>query len=104
MNTVLSVIARILAGIGSLGEKIVNLWESEPVAVTGLITVSLDVAVAFGVNISPDQKTAVIGLVSAIGILIARQKVTPTAAPVLPKGTEVTVTTPGPTADKIVTV
>ena len=77
MNTVLSVIDRILEGIGSLGEKIVNLWETEPLAVTALITGSLDAAVAFGAPISPDQKTAVIGLVSAIGVLIARSKVTP---------------------------
>ena len=104
MNRVLAFIDRALEAIGSLGEKVVSLWESEPVAVTGLITVGLDAAVAFGVNISPDQKTAVIGLVSAVGVLIARQKVTPTAAPVLPKGTEVTVTTPGPPAAKIVPV
>ena len=77
MNTVLSVIDRILAGIGSLGEKVVNLWETEPVAVSGLVTVALDAAVAFGAPISPDQKTAVIGVVSAIGVLIARSKVTP---------------------------
>ena len=77
MNTVLSIIDSILAGIGSLGEKAVNLWETEPVAVSGLVTVALDAALAFGAPISPDQKTAVIGVVSAIGVLIARSKVTP---------------------------
>ena len=77
MNKVLSVIDHILAGIGALGEKIVELWESEPVAVTGLVTAGLDAAVAFGAAISPDQKTAVVILVTAIGVLIARSKVTP---------------------------
>lgn len=58
-------------------DYIINKWETEPVAISGLVTVLLDAAVAFGAPISPDQKTAVIGIVSAIGIVIARRQVTP---------------------------
>jgi hypothetical protein len=77
MNRVLAFFDSILAGINAAGDKIVNLWESEPVAVSGLVTVLLDAGIAFGLPIDPDQKTAVIAVVSAIGVLIARSKVTP---------------------------
>lgn len=72
MNTV-------LAAIGRLTAKVISVWENEPVAVSGLVTVLLDAAVAFGAPISDDQKTAVIAIVSAIGVLIARSQVSPVA-------------------------
>ena len=56
---------------------LINKWETEPVAVSGLVTVLLDAAVAFGAPISPDQKTAAVAVVTALGIIIARSKVTP---------------------------
>lgn len=59
--------------------KVLGLWESEPVAIVALITAALDVATVFGAPISPEQKTAVVGVVSALGVLVARNQVTPVA-------------------------
>ena len=56
------------------------LWariQDEPVLVTTLIGAIIDLAIAFGAPISPDQKTPVIVVVSAVLALFARSKVTP---------------------------
>jgi hypothetical protein len=67
--------------IRTIFDAVTGIWTSEPVAVTGLVTVLLDAAISFGAPISPDQKTAVIGVVSALGILVARSKVSPVTTP-----------------------
>lgn len=57
-----------------------SLWDRiqrEPVLVTTLVGAVLALFVAFGLTISPDQKTAVIGVVTAILALFARSQVTP---------------------------
>ena len=56
---------------------IIDLWEREPVAVTGVTTALLDVLIASNAPITPELKTAVVALVTAIGILIGRNQVTP---------------------------
>lgn len=77
MNPVVFALDRILAGIGNLGDKLINLWENEPVAVTAVVTGALDLLVAYNAPITPEQKTAILALVSGIGVLIARRQVTP---------------------------
>lgn len=77
MNPVLAFIDNILAGIGNVSQKVMNLWEDEPVAVTGIVTALLDAAISFNAPIDADQKTAVIAVVTAVGVLIARNRVTP---------------------------
>ena len=77
MNAILAVVDRILAGIGNGLDRAVKLWEDEPVAITGVVTALLDAAISFNLPIEPDQKTAVIAVVTAIGVLIARNRVTP---------------------------
>lgn len=77
MNPVIQLIDNILAGIGNFGDKIINLWENEPVAVTAVVTGALDLLIAYNAPITPDQKTAILVVVSGIGALIARRKVTP---------------------------
>jgi hypothetical protein len=97
-----AILVRIGDAFTGLFGGIINIWETEPVAVTGLITVLLDAAVAFGAPIDDGQKTAVVGVVSAVGVLIARSNVTPTAAPSLPSGTRVNVETAAGVPDKTV--
>ncbi len=84
MNPVLFAIDRTLSAIGAgldkIASGIVSLWENEPVAVTGLVTAILDAAIAFNAPIDEGQKTAIIAVVSGIGILIARKQVTPVAS------------------------
>lgn len=57
--------------------RILNVWQTEPVAVTGLLTVLLNAAIVFGAPIDDGQKTAIIAVVSSLGIVIARSQVTP---------------------------
>jgi len=61
------------------------MWErvkNEPAIVTGVVTAVIVLAVAFGVPISDDQKSAILGLVSAVLMLagagVVRGKVKPT--------------------------
>ena len=73
------------------------IWDritEEPVLATTIVGAVLACLVAFGLNLSEQQTTAVIGLVAALLAVFARSQVTPTAAPVLDKGTLVTVVTP----------
>lgn len=57
--------------------RLISLWENEPVAVTALVAGLLDVLIAYNAPVTPEQKTAILAVVSGIGVLIARQKVTP---------------------------
>jgi hypothetical protein len=84
--------------------RIVNLWETQPLAVTALVTAGIDAAIAFGAPITQDQKTVLIGLISAAGVVVAHRNVTPTASPTLPVGTTVTVQTPADQPNRQVTL
>ena len=77
--TVQSIAETIARAASAFFEGIIHVWEAEPVAVTGLVTVLIDAGVAFGLPITPEQKLAVVGVVSALGVLIARSQVTPVA-------------------------
>ena len=50
----------------------------EPVLVSTLVGTAISLLVAFGVDISEEQKVAVIGFVVAVVALFARGSVTPT--------------------------
>lgn len=60
-------------------ERIYGIWGSEPVLITTLFTTLLDVAIVFGLPLTPDQKTALVAFVTAIGAIVARSQVTPVA-------------------------
>ena len=81
-----------------------NIFLKEPVAIASGIRAILFVAVLFGLAVDEKQLAAIALAAEVVLGLIARQASTPTADPVLPTGTTVTVTTPGPTADRTVTV
>jgi len=58
----------------TLWDKIAN----EPVLLLNVINAVIALAVAFGLDWSPEQKAGVIGLATVILNLVARSKVTPT--------------------------
>lgn len=67
----------------------------EVVAWTALVRAAVVLITAFGLQLEPPQIGAIYLFAEVILSFIARQNVTPTAAPVLPLGTPVT--TPGQT-------
>ena len=84
-----------------------GLWtlvKKYPVRAQALTQAVLGVATAFGLQWSAQQVGAVMILSAAVLAFITEQAVTPLEAPTLPAGTAVTVTTPGPTADRTVHV
>ena len=60
--------------LAALWNKIAN----EPVAITAFIIAFIDLAVVFGLPLSPEQKGAIITVVDSLLVLVARQLVTPT--------------------------
>ena len=63
----------------------------EPVAIAAFIAIAVNLFVSFGLRLTVEQISLINGLVVAGLALIARQQVTPTAAPVLPDGKTVTI-------------
>jgi hypothetical protein len=57
--------------------KAFGLWQREPVVITAAITAALDAGVVFGLPLTMEQKTALIGMVTSLGVLIARSQVSP---------------------------
>lgn len=62
-------------------EKLIALWAREPARIVGLVVAGLALLVAFGVDITTEQQTAIVGIVTAIlivlGAELTRSKVTP---------------------------
>jgi len=56
---------------------LLNLWGSEPVVITGLVGAVLALLVSFNVHIAPEQIAAIDAVIVAIGVLIARSRVSP---------------------------
>lgn len=54
-----------------------NRIRNEPVLLTGLAAAVLLCLVEFGLTVTPGQQTAIEGVVLAVGVIIARQSVTP---------------------------
>ena len=63
----------------------------EPALIAGAIAIAINLAISFGLNLTSDQVALINALVVAVLAIIVRQSVTPTAEPVLPAGTTVTV-------------
>jgi len=81
------------------------IFDKEPVAIAGAIRGVLWVLVLAGVLVWDAKLLAGVGVALELVLgLLARQAVTPTADPTLAAGTSLTVTTPGPTADRTVVV
>lgn len=76
----------------------------EPAAIAAVVSIAINLAITFGLGLSVEQVALVNALVVAGLGLIVRQSVTPTGAPVLPEGTEVTVETPAGQENKVVTL
>lgn len=66
----------------------------EPAAIAAFIAIAVNLAITFGLNLTPDQVALINALVVAGLALIVRQSVTPTVQPKLPQGTTVEVVTP----------
>lgn len=58
-------------------ERLASLWASEPVVIVGLVDAVLVLLVSVGVPIDETVKLALDGLLVAIGVFIARSKVSP---------------------------
>lgn len=62
-------------------DKLVDLWAREPARIVGLVVALLALLVAFGVDITTEQQTAIVGIVTAIlivlGAELTRSKVSP---------------------------
>jgi hypothetical protein len=54
-----------------------NLWKREPARFVALAVAIVDLAVVFGVPIDPEQKAAIVTVISAIGVEYIRSRVTP---------------------------
>ena len=63
-------------------KSIFTLIRSEPAVITGLVVAVITLVVAFGIPISDDQRSAIVGLVGAVlailGGGVVRSQVTPT--------------------------
>jgi hypothetical protein len=61
--------------------SLVSLWLREPARIVGLVTAVLALLVAFGVGVTEHQQEAVVGVVSALLILlggeVTRSRVSP---------------------------
>lgn len=81
---------------------------SVSVALGGLLSTGVALVAIFVPNLEPEAQAAIIAFGNAailtVSIIWARSKTTPTANPVLPSGTSVTVTTPAGQPDQTVTV
>jgi hypothetical protein len=86
---------------------LVAVVKREPIRTFAVLRSAGAVVVAFWPGlVTPDQTIAILGLGTALfGVdELVRQQVTSVAAPKLEKGTMLTVTTPGPTPDKVIEV
>lgn len=61
-------------------DKLYGIWAGEPVLVTTLFTTLVDVAIVFGLPLTQEQKTALVALVTAVGAIVARSRVSPVGA------------------------
>jgi hypothetical protein len=62
-------------------DKLMALWAAEPARIIGLVVAALTLLVSLGVNITTEQQTAIVGIVTAVLIVLGaeftRSKVTP---------------------------
>ncbi len=67
----------------------------QPVAITAVISIALNLALTFGLRLTAEQVSLVNALAVTLLALLAGNAVTPTAFPRLSEGTQVEVITPG---------
>lgn len=81
---------------------------SVSVALGGLLSTGVALVAIFVPGLQPEAQAAIIAFGNAailtLSIIWARAQTTPIASPVLPQGTEVTVTTPAGLPDKTTTL
>lgn len=63
----------------------------EPVAIAAVVGIAINLGLTFGLRLTVEQVALINALVVGVLAIIARQNVTPTAAPTLAQGSEVTV-------------
>lgn len=51
-------------------ETLIDLWRKSPARIVGFVTALLALLVAFGVQVTTDQQVAILGIVSAVIILL----------------------------------
>ncbi len=66
----------------------------EPVAIAAVVAIAVNLLVSFGLQLTVEQIALINTLVVGVLALIARSNTTSLAAPVIPSGTTVSVTTP----------
>ena len=96
--------SRIWASIKALFRGLWSLIKKWPVRFQALIVALIALGSAFGLAWNGVQVAAVTAFSAAVLSFLTEQAVTPVAEPTLASGTMLTVTTPGPTADRTVTV
>ena len=67
----------------------------QPVAITAVISIAINLALAFGLQLTAEQVALINMFVVALLALVAGNAVTPTAFPRLDEGTKVEVIKPG---------
>ncbi|HEX5012704.1 MAG TPA: hypothetical protein VFV72_01000 [Candidatus Limnocylindrales bacterium] len=87
-----------------LPSAIWGLVKRNPVRAQALVQAVIGVATAFGLGWTAQQVGAVMILSAGLLAFLTETAVTPVAAPVIPEGTTVTVTTPAGEDDRTVTV
>lgn len=87
--------------IGSGLWSLIRRW---PVRAQALVVAGIALGVSFGLSLNGLQVGAIAAFSAALLAFITEQAVTPMSEPTLPTGTAITVTTPGPTADRTVQV
>lgn len=81
-----------------------TIFGREPAAIAAAIAIALNLVVSFGLKLTVEQIALINALAVAILALLVRQNVTPTSAPTLPAGTNVTVVQPGNAVDTTATL
>ena len=66
-----------------------SIFGREPAAIAAFLSIAINLAITFGLNLTVDQVALLNALVVAGLALIVRQSVTPVASPQLPVGTAV---------------
>ena len=97
MTRIFNAIKALVGGVWSLIKR----W---PVRAQAVIVASIAMGSAFGLGWDGAQVGAVSAFSAALLAFITEQAVTPTSEPTIASGTAITVTTPGPIADRTVTV
>jgi hypothetical protein len=94
----------ILVRAGDLVGAVWGLIKRNPVYSQALVQATIGIATSFGLGWTAQQVGSVMAGSAAVLAFLTQTQVTPTAAPSLPVGTSLTVTTPPGEADRQVTL